>query len=104
MQEATTISEAWNGEDNGPRIEALLTKYEQHLQNVIRRNEKVSLKPFPRFMNQKEVIDYLGLEKTFWILVSEYGLKPIRQEHKCNIYSSKQVEELCIQFERNKFV
>jgi hypothetical protein len=52
-------------------------------------------------MNQKEVIGYLGHEKTFRILVNEYGLKPIRQEHKCNIYSSKQVEELCIQFDHN---
>jgi hypothetical protein len=101
MKNVIAISEAWSEENNGLRLEALLKKYELHLQDVIRRNEKVSLKTFPRYMNQKEVIGYLGHEKTFRILVNEYGLKPIRQEHKCNIYSSKQVEELCIQFDHN---
>ena len=52
-------------------------------------------------MNQKEVIVHLGLKKAFEILVDEYGLKPIREEHKCNIYSVKQVDELSSQFEHN---
>jgi hypothetical protein len=82
-------------------FEQLLNEHVGRLQTAIRRNEAFSLKPFPRYMNQKEVISYLGHEKVFWILVQEFGLKPIRQEHKCNVYCSKQVEEKCIQFERN---
>lgn len=101
MNNVIAISESWRGEDNGLWLENLLTRYEKQLQDTIRRNEQVSLKTFPRYMNQKEVIAYLGHKKTFEILVDEYGLKPIRQEHKCNIYSSKQVEELCIQFDHN---
>jgi len=84
-----------------PGLENLLKGHIDRLQATIRRNESFSLKPFPRYMNQKEVISYLGHEKIFWIIVEEYGLKPIRQEHKCNIYCSKQVEEKCIQFEFN---
>jgi hypothetical protein len=52
-------------------------------------------------MNQKEVISYLGSKKTFRELVDDYGLKPIRQEHKYTIYSVKQVDELCSQFDHN---
>jgi hypothetical protein len=107
----TTLSYSVSGLKGGYRedpdqlilqgLEQLLNEHVGRLQTAIRRNEAFSLKPFPRYMNQKEVISYLGIEKTFWILVGEYGLKPIRQEHKCNIYCSKQVEEKCIQFEFN---
>jgi len=79
----------------------LLKEHMERLQTAIRRSESFSLRPSPRYMNQKEVISYLGHEKIFSILVEEYGLKPIRQEHRCNIYCSKQVEEKCIQFEHN---
>lgn len=65
------------------------------------RENMVPWKPFPRYLKQRDVISYLGIEKTFWILVEEYGLKPVRQEHKCNIYCSKQVEEKCVMFELN---
>jgi hypothetical protein len=82
-------------------LEDLLESHVGRLQEAIRRNEAYSLKPFPKYMNQKEVVAYLGHEKIFWILVEEYGLKPIRQEHRCNVYCSKQVEEKCIQFELN---
>ncbi|MCE9587334.1 MAG: hypothetical protein K8R57_03360 [Verrucomicrobia bacterium] len=81
--------------------EQLLKEHVDRLQTAIRRHESVSLKPFPRYMNQKEVISYLGHEKVFRILVEEYHLQPVREEHKCNIYCSKQVEEKCIQFEFN---
>ena len=64
-------------------------------------NNYIDINSFPRYLNQKEVIAYLGHEKVFCILVDEYGLKPIRTEHKCNIYCSKQVDEKCIQFEHN---
>jgi hypothetical protein len=101
MKDSIAISETWNGEDNELRLEALLKKYDQHLQEVIRRNEKVASKTVPKFMNQKEVIVHLGLKKAFEILVDEYGLKPIREEHKCNIYSVKQVDELSSQFAHN---
>jgi hypothetical protein len=107
----TTLSYSVSGLNGGYRegpdqlllqgLEQLLNEHVGRLQTAIRRNEAFSLKPYPRYMNQKEVISYLGLEKTFWILVEEYGLKPIRHEHKCNIYCSKQVEEKCIQFEHN---
>jgi hypothetical protein len=82
-------------------LDGLLAEHVGRLQAAIRRHEAYSLKPFPRYMNQKEVIDSLGHEKIFWILVEEYGLKPIREGHKFNIYSTKQVEEKCIQFELN---
>jgi hypothetical protein len=69
---------------------------------VIEIREKiVTTKTFPRYLNQKEVVTYIGHEKVFRILVDEYGLKPIRQEHKCSIYCAKEVEEKCIMFERN---
>jgi len=55
----------------------------------------------PRYLNQKEVILYLGHEKIFWILVDEFGLKPIRTEHKCNIYCFQQIDEKCRMFELN---
>ncbi|MCX8492954.1 MAG: hypothetical protein ORN23_01830 [Chthoniobacterales bacterium] len=55
----------------------------------------------PRYLNQTEVISYLGHKKIFWILVDEYGLKPIRTEHKCNIYCFQQVDEKCRMFELN---
>jgi hypothetical protein len=107
----TTLSFSVSGDNSGmggfyeqlvlPGFENLLKEHVDRLQAAIRRSESFSLKPFPRYMNQKEVISYLGHEKIFWILVEEYGLKPIRQEHKCNIYCSKQVEEKCIQFEHN---
>jgi hypothetical protein len=86
---------------NFERLKELLENHVGRLQEAIRRNEAYSLKPFPKYMNQKEVVSYLGHEKIFWILVEEYGLKPIRQEHRCNVYCSKQVEEKCIQFEFN---
>lgn len=57
--------------------------------------------PAPKYMNQKEVITHLGHEKVFSILVEEYGLKPVRMEHKCHIYSTKHLEEKCIQFEQS---
>ena len=94
-----------HGSDHGQLtlqgFEFLLNEHVGRLETAIRRHEAYSLKPYPKYMNQKEVIAFLGHEKIFWILVEEYGLKPIRQEHKCNIYSSKQVEEKCIQFEHN---
>ena len=52
-------------------------------------------------MNRKELISYLGHKKIFSILTDEYGLKPIRQEHRLSIFCLKQVEEKCIQFELN---
>ena len=55
----------------------------------------------PRYLNQTEVISYLGHKKIFWILVDEFGLKPIRTEHKCNIYCFQQVDEKCRMFELN---
>jgi len=82
-------------------FEFLLNEHVGRLETAIRRHEAYSLKPFPRYMNQKEVIAYLGHEKIFWILVEEYGLVPIRQQHKCNIYCSKMVEEKCVMFELN---
>ena len=93
--------EAFDDKELLQKLRQLLKEHETNLQRVIRRNEAFSLKPFPRYMNQKEVISYLGHEKIFSILVQEFGLKPIRQEHKCNVYCSKQVEEKCIQFEHN---
>ncbi len=83
------------------RFELLLKSYDDKLEDRGRRAELVQRKTFPRYLNQKEVIAYLGHEKIFSILVDEYGLSPIRQEHKCNIYCSKQVEEKCLQLEFN---
>jgi hypothetical protein len=94
-------SEAFNDPELVQKIRQLLKEHETTLQKVIRRNEAFQLKPFPRYMNQREVINYLGHEKVFLILVEEYGLKPIRQEHRINIYCSKQVEEKCTMFEHN---
>jgi hypothetical protein len=82
-------------------FEQLLEEHVGRLETAFRRTEAFQLKPFPRYMNQKEVINYLGHEKIFWILVEEYGLKSIRQEHRINIYCSKQVEEKCTMFEHN---
>jgi hypothetical protein len=79
----------------------LLNEHIGRLETSLRRSEAYSLKPFPKYMNQKEVIAYLGHEKIFWILVNEYGLKPIRQEHRLNIYCSKQVDEKCVMLELN---
>jgi len=93
--------EAFNDPELVQKLRQLLKEHETTLQRVIRRNEAFQLRPFPRYMNQKEVINYLGHEKVFLILVEEYGLKPIRQEHRINIYCSKQVEEKCTMFEHN---
>jgi len=93
--------EAFNDPELVQKLRQLLKEHETTLQKVIRRTEAFQLKPFPRYMNQKEVINYLGHEKVFLILVEEYGLKPIRQEHRINIYCSKQVEEKCTMFEHN---
>jgi hypothetical protein len=82
-------------------FEFLLNEHVGRLEMAIRRHEAYSLQPFPRYMNQKEVISYLGHEKIFWILVEDYGLKPIRQEHRLNIYCSKMVQEKCVMFEFN---
>jgi ribosomal protein S25 len=83
------------------RLQELLKEQVERLQNAVRRTEAVQVKRFAKYLNQKEVIAYLGHEKIFWILVDEYGLKPIRQEHRCNIYCSKQLEEKCTMFEHN---
>ena len=82
-------------------FEYLLNEHVGRLETAIRRHEAYSFKPFPKYMNQKEVIAFLGHEKIFWILVKEYGLKPLRQEHRINIYCCKQVEEKCTMFEFN---
>jgi len=63
--------------------------------------DQIQFPPKSRYLNQKEVIKYLGHQKVFKILVEEYDLKPVRQEHKCTIYSLKQVEEKCIQLDHN---
>ena len=84
-----------------PGFENLLKEHVDRLQAAFCRSESFSLKPFPRYMSQKEAIAYVGHERIFWILVDEYGLTPIRKEHKLSIYCSKQVEEKCIQFEHN---
>jgi hypothetical protein len=83
------------------RIGQILSAYEKRLQETMRRDELINVKQFPRYMNRKELISYLGHEKIFNILVEEYGLRPFRQEHKCSIYCTKDVEQKCIQFERN---
>jgi hypothetical protein len=82
-------------------FDQLLKNHVERLQTTLHRHEAYSLKPFPKYMNQKEVIAYLGHEKIFWILVNEYGLKPIRQEHRLNIYCSKQVDEKCVMLDLN---
>jgi hypothetical protein len=83
------------------RLNQLLKENVERLEKTLHRHEAYSLKPFPKYMNQKEVIAYLGHDKIFWILVNEYGLKPIRQEHRLNIYCSKQVDEKCVMLDLN---
>ncbi len=62
-------------------IEQLTQKISQRDQLKAHRDNIVKKKPFPRFLNQVEVIEYVGKEKIFRILVEEYGLKPIEQTH-----------------------
>jgi hypothetical protein len=102
----TTLSYSVSGINSPDQLvlqgfEFLLNEHVGRLETAIRRHEAYSLKPFPKYMNQKEVIAYLGHEKIFWILVKEYGLKPLREEHRINIYCCKQVEEKCTMFEFN---
>jgi hypothetical protein len=83
-------------------LKEMITRGEKELRNKKKGHSNILVNTLPpRYLNQKEVIDYLGFEKVFRILVEEYGLKPIRQEHKCNVYCFKQVEEKCIQFEHS---
>jgi hypothetical protein len=62
------------------------------------------LKSFPRYLNEVEVIEYLGKRKVFEILLKDYGLKAIVKGHRGNLYSFKHVEEVCLQFENNMLI
>lgn len=79
----------------------LLIKTNTILENNINRNLLYDYKKFPRYFNKEECISYLGKESAFKILVNEYGLKAIRNMHKGNLYCTKHLENLCIQFENN---
>ena len=79
----------------------LLIKTNTMLENKIKREMLYDYKKFPRYFNREECISYLGKETVFKILVNEYGLEPIRNMHKGNIYCTKHLENLCIQFENN---
>ena len=68
---------------------------------TVLKQEKMRSPLTSRYVNQKEVIHYLGKEKVFWILVEEFGLVALREEHKCNIYLSKDVLEKCQMFDLN---
>lgn len=68
---------------------------------TVRKQDNMRSPLTSRYVNQKEIIHYLGKEKVFWILVEEYGLEAIREEHKCNIYLSKDVLEKCQMFDLN---
>jgi len=67
----------------------------RHRENIVR------MKPFPRYLNRVQVIEYLGKEKILRILEEEYGLKPCDKTHKGTFYPSKLVEDLCILWENN---
>ena len=79
----------------------LLIKTNTILENKINRDFLYDYKKFPRYFNKEECISYLGKESAFKILVNEYGLKPIRNMHKGNLFCTKHLEDLCIKFENN---
>lgn len=80
----------------------LLLQYNNDfLSKISKRQTILQQKNFPRYLIKKEVIEYLGKESVFKTLCNEYGLQPIREQHKGNLYSSRHVEDLCIQFENN---
>lgn len=78
-----------------------LIKTNTILENKIHRSTLIDYRKFPRYFNKAECISYLGKEAAFRILVNEYGLEPVRYIHKGNLYCTKHLEELCIQFENN---
>jgi hypothetical protein len=79
----------------------LVNKSSELLKENLKRNSIVQYQKIPRYLIKKEVIDYLGKESVFKTLCSDYGLKPIREKHKETLYSSRELEDLCIQFEKN---
>ena len=79
----------------------LVNRSSELLKQNLQRNSIVQYQKIPRYLIKKEVIEYLGKESVFKTLRSDYGLKPIREKHKETLYSSRELEELCIQFEKN---
>lgn len=78
-----------------------LTEIQRKISCQAERSHFVPSNSKPRYLNKKEAVRYVGKEKIFDILCQEYGLKPIRESHKSKIYCFKQLESICIQFERN---